>query len=113
MMREWAAIVAGRLVAATSRGLRLGGGTTPPRRAPPPPARRALSAMPGDSTLVYNVDDPLVADVGRAYGGRRIGFGLDEAPAGGHDRQGPPPPGAARHRPPGGPGGGVLLLAPR
>src|SRR3972149_7416999 len=33
MMREWAAIVAGRLVAATSRGLRLGGGTTLPGRA--------------------------------------------------------------------------------
>ena len=207
MMREWAAIVAGRLVAATSRGLRLGGGTTLPGRAALALAprivstlssrlprgvvlisgtngktttarllggildaaglvaihnraganllsgvaaalvehagpggrphgdiglfevdeaslpavvdatqprvlillnlfrdqldrygeidlvaerwRRALAGMPADGTLVYNVDDPLVADVGRAYGGRRIGFGLDEAPAGGHDRQAP------------------------
>jgi UDP-N-acetylmuramyl tripeptide synthase len=51
--------------------------------------RRALEAMPEDSTLVYNVDDPLVADVGRAYSGRRLGFGLDEA-ADGRDVRGTP-----------------------
>ncbi|MGH2406144.1 MAG: MurT ligase domain-containing protein, partial [bacterium] len=44
--------------------------------------RRALVAMPPDVTLVYNADDPLVADVGRTYGGRTLTFGLEEAPEG-------------------------------
>jgi len=51
--------------------------------------RRALAAMPDDGTLVYNVDDPLVADVGREYGGRRLGFGLDDAPRRGDDHRAP------------------------
>lgn len=51
--------------------------------------RRALAGMPADGTLVYNVDDPLVADVGREYGGRRIGFGLDDAPLRGNDHRAP------------------------
>jgi len=51
--------------------------------------RRALAAMPGEGTLVYNVDDPLVADVGREYGGRRIGFGLDDVPPRGDDHRAP------------------------
>lgn len=49
--------------------------------------RRALAVMPQDAVLVLNADDPLVADVGRAYGGRTMAFGLDEGPAGGHRLQ--------------------------
>ena len=44
--------------------------------------RRALIAMPATGLVVYNADDPLVADVGRTYGGRTLTFGLDEAPEG-------------------------------
>lgn len=47
--------------------------------------RRALEALPPASVLVYNGDDPLVADVGRAYAGPALVFGLDEAPAPGPD----------------------------
>jgi UDP-N-acetylmuramyl tripeptide synthase len=51
--------------------------------------RRALVIMPKEATLVYNVDDPLVAEVGRRYGGRRLSFGLDDAPARDGDRTSP------------------------
>lgn len=51
--------------------------------------KRALAAMPRDATLVYNVDDPLVADVGGQYGGQRLGFGLDDVPARGGERTSP------------------------
>ncbi|MBI3998784.1 MAG: DUF1727 domain-containing protein, partial [Armatimonadetes bacterium] len=44
--------------------------------------RRALAALPSDGVGVLNVDDPLVADVGRTFGGQTLGFGLDESPAG-------------------------------
>ncbi len=44
--------------------------------------RHALVALPPGATLVYNADDPLVADVGRAHTGRALTFGLDEAPEG-------------------------------
>ncbi|MGQ0550999.1 MAG: MurT ligase domain-containing protein [Armatimonadota bacterium] len=44
--------------------------------------RRALLAMPTGSVLVYNADDPLVAEVGRTYEGPTLTFGLDEAPEG-------------------------------
>jgi len=47
--------------------------------------RRALAAMPQGATLVFNADDPLVADVGRGYGGPALTFGLEEAPQGGRD----------------------------
>src|SRR3972149_11356703 len=45
MRREWAAIAAARLVAATSRGLRLGGGTTLPGRAALALAPRIVSTL--------------------------------------------------------------------
>ncbi|MDR7523213.1 MAG: MurT ligase domain-containing protein [Armatimonadota bacterium] len=47
--------------------------------------RRALAAMPQDATLVYNGDDPLVADVGGRFAGRTLIFGLEEAPEHGHE----------------------------
>lgn len=51
--------------------------------------RRALIAMPATGLVVYNADDPLVADVGRTYGGRTLTFGLDEAPEGRAPTQSP------------------------
>ncbi len=49
--------------------------------------RRALSAMPREATLVFNADDPLVADVSRGYAGPMLSFGIEEAP----DRADPTP----------------------
>ncbi len=51
--------------------------------------RRALAAMSPDGVLVLNVDDPLIADVSRAYPGRTLSFGLDEPPEGVHPLQTP------------------------
>lgn len=42
--------------------------------------RRALGAMPKGATLVFNADDPLVADVSRGYGGPSLAFGIEESP---------------------------------
>jgi UDP-N-acetylmuramyl tripeptide synthase len=47
--------------------------------------RRALAAMPRGATLVFNADDPLVADVSGSYSGPALTFGLEEAPHEGHD----------------------------
>jgi UDP-N-acetylmuramyl tripeptide synthase len=47
--------------------------------------RRALAALPPETTVVYNADDPTVAEVGRTFGGRTLVFGLEEAPARGQD----------------------------
>jgi len=47
--------------------------------------RRALAALSPEAVLVFNADDPLVADVGRSHGGRTLVFGLEEAPQRDHD----------------------------
>jgi UDP-N-acetylmuramyl tripeptide synthase len=47
--------------------------------------RRALAAMPAQGIVVYNADDPMVADVGRTHPGRTLVFGLEEAPDRGRD----------------------------
>jgi UDP-N-acetylmuramyl tripeptide synthase len=47
--------------------------------------RRALESLPASATVAYNADDPMVADVGRAYAGRRLVFGLEDAPDRRHD----------------------------
>ncbi|MDR7543427.1 MAG: MurT ligase domain-containing protein [Armatimonadota bacterium] len=47
--------------------------------------RRALGALPPDAVVVYNADDPMVAEVGSSHGGRTLVFGLEEAPEHGHD----------------------------
>ncbi len=44
--------------------------------------RRALAALPSESTLVYNADDPMVADLCRDHAGPVRAFGLEEAPHG-------------------------------
>lgn len=44
--------------------------------------RRALAVLPPESTLVYNADDPLVADLCRDHAGPVRAFGLEEAPHG-------------------------------
>jgi UDP-N-acetylmuramyl tripeptide synthase len=49
--------------------------------------RRALAAMSPSTVVTYNGDDPLVADVCRAFTGRAVVFGLDDAPARLHDAQ--------------------------
>lgn len=41
--------------------------------------RRALSGLRDDAVVVFNADDPLVADVGRTFAGRAVTFGLDGA----------------------------------
>jgi UDP-N-acetylmuramyl tripeptide synthase len=46
---------------------------------------QALALMPPDGVLVYNADDPLVADVGRDFAGRAVAFGLEKAPGTGRD----------------------------
>jgi UDP-N-acetylmuramyl tripeptide synthase len=46
---------------------------------------RALTSMPDGATLVFNADDPLVADVSRGYRGPAVTFGLEETPGEGHD----------------------------
>lgn len=47
--------------------------------------RRALRSLPASATVAYNADDPTVADVGRAHGGRTVVFGLEDAPDHRHD----------------------------
>lgn len=47
--------------------------------------RRALASMPASTVVAYNGDDPLVADVCRAFAGRTVIFGLDDAPPRLHD----------------------------
>lgn len=42
--------------------------------------RRALSLLRDNAIVAFNADDPLVADVGRAFKGRTVAFGLDAAP---------------------------------
>jgi len=44
--------------------------------------RRALAVLPLGSTLVYNADDPMVADLCRDHTGPVQAFGLEEAPHG-------------------------------
>jgi UDP-N-acetylmuramyl tripeptide synthase len=51
--------------------------------------RRALGTLAENAMLVYNVDDPLVADVGRTFAGRSLTFGLQEAPEGSRAPQSP------------------------
>jgi lipid II isoglutaminyl synthase (glutamine-hydrolysing) len=40
--------------------------------------QRAISALPAETTLVLNADDPTVADLGRAFAGRVIYFGIED-----------------------------------
>ncbi|MDR7418196.1 MAG: MurT ligase domain-containing protein [Armatimonadota bacterium] len=47
--------------------------------------RRALAMLPAGATVVYNADDPMIAEVGGAVAGRSLIFGLEEAPEHGHD----------------------------
>jgi UDP-N-acetylmuramyl tripeptide synthase len=42
----------------------------------------ALGQPGGRAAVVYNADDPLVADVGRAYGGPQVPFGIADASCG-------------------------------
>jgi UDP-N-acetylmuramyl tripeptide synthase len=42
--------------------------------------RQALGSLPASATVVYNADDPMVAEVGRLYAGRTLVFGLEDAP---------------------------------
>jgi UDP-N-acetylmuramyl tripeptide synthase len=49
--------------------------------------QRALAGLPPEATVVYNADDPMVADVGRGHPGPTLTFGLEEAPSRGHDVQ--------------------------
>jgi UDP-N-acetylmuramyl tripeptide synthase len=44
--------------------------------------RRALAVLPPAAVVVYNADDPTVADVGQEYRGRTLVFGLDGGPEG-------------------------------
>ncbi len=44
--------------------------------------RHGLSMLRNDALVVFNADDPLVADVGRTFEGRTVTFGLDGAPDG-------------------------------
>jgi UDP-N-acetylmuramyl tripeptide synthase len=47
--------------------------------------RHAVAALPAGTTVVYNADDPMVAEVGAGPGGERLIFGLEDAPDRGHD----------------------------
>jgi UDP-N-acetylmuramyl tripeptide synthase len=47
--------------------------------------RHAVEALPAGATVVYNADDPMVAEVGAGLAGDRLVFGLEDAPARGHD----------------------------
>ncbi|MDR5693688.1 MAG: Mur ligase family protein [Armatimonadota bacterium] len=40
--------------------------------------RKALNQLPSDATVVLNVDDPLVAEVGRGVKGQRMTFGIED-----------------------------------
>jgi UDP-N-acetylmuramyl tripeptide synthase len=42
--------------------------------------RRGLARLPADAVVVYNADDPIVAEVGREHAGRTLTFGLEDAP---------------------------------
>ncbi len=42
--------------------------------------RHALAALPPESALAYNADDPMVADLCRAREGRVLAFGLEDVP---------------------------------
>ena len=44
--------------------------------------RGVLKRLREDATVIFNADDPLVADVGRTFTGRTVTFGLDGAPDG-------------------------------
>jgi UDP-N-acetylmuramyl tripeptide synthase len=51
--------------------------------------RRALARLPHDAAVVYNADDPLVAEVAGTHAGRRVAFGLDAVPDALPPRQAP------------------------
>ncbi|MDR7554739.1 MAG: MurT ligase domain-containing protein [Armatimonadota bacterium] len=51
--------------------------------------RRALARLPREAAVVYNADDPLVAEVAQAHTGRRVAFGLDALPEALPSRQAP------------------------
>jgi lipid II isoglutaminyl synthase (glutamine-hydrolysing) len=40
--------------------------------------QRAISALPAETTLVLNADDPTIADLGRDFAGRVIYFGIED-----------------------------------
>ncbi|HEX7736818.1 MAG TPA: MurT ligase domain-containing protein [Ktedonobacteraceae bacterium] len=40
--------------------------------------KRAISALPPETTLVLNADDPTIADLGRNFAGRVIYFGIED-----------------------------------
>src|SRR6266852_5527265 len=41
--------------------------------------KRTISALPPETILVLNADDPTIADLGRAFAGRVVHFGIDDA----------------------------------
>ncbi|MDR7480977.1 MAG: MurT ligase domain-containing protein [Armatimonadota bacterium] len=51
--------------------------------------RRALAHLPAGAAVVYNADDPLVAEVAQAHTGRRVAFGLETVPDNLPPRQAP------------------------
>lgn len=44
--------------------------------------QRALSGAAGATAVIFNADDPLVADVGTGYGGPRVAFGIADVSCG-------------------------------
>ncbi|HLE78261.1 MAG TPA: MurT ligase domain-containing protein [bacterium] len=44
--------------------------------------QRALSLVPAHTAVIFNADDPLVADVGTGYPGPRLAFGIADASCG-------------------------------
>ncbi|MGH2348639.1 MAG: MurT ligase domain-containing protein [bacterium] len=44
--------------------------------------QEALTAVPSQTAVIFNADDPLVADVGTGHRGPRVGFGIADASCG-------------------------------